>query len=138
MVRGLMGKKTMTESTAATNRIAEKIGPALEAADLSEFRDLLDPNVHWGPPGDPSPPCRNRDQVLSWYRRGKEAGRRAEVTEVVVHDHHIIVGLKVINTSDTTSHRKIRWQVLTVAGGRVTHIVGFDRRVDATTYAELP
>jgi hypothetical protein len=64
----------MAEQSEAAESVAQRLRIALEAADPSAFGDLLDPNVRWGPPGDPSPPCQNRAQVLSWYRRGREAG----------------------------------------------------------------
>jgi hypothetical protein len=46
--------------------LERKVRIALESADLAAFADLLHPDVQWGPPGDPAPPCRNRDQVLAW------------------------------------------------------------------------
>lgn len=127
----------MSESTEVMQGIAEKIGPALEASDLSAFSELLDPEVHWGPPGSSSPPCRNRDQVLSWYTRGKAAGVRAEILAIEVANDHIIVGLSVTNTSESPSRGDARWLVLTVLEGRVVNIVGFETRDDAATYAAM-
>ena len=115
-------------------RIAGQVRSALEAADLSAFSELLDPNVRWGAPGDPSPACRNRAQVLSWHRRGRDAGVRARVSEVVVLDEQtILVGLRVArNPPALESGPEVkRWQVLTVEGGRVVDIVGFEERSDA-------
>ncbi len=124
----------------ATERIAQQVRTALEAADLSAFSDLLDPNVHWGPPGDSPPPCQNRDQVLSWYRRGRAAGVRAHVTETVVLGDRILVGLTVVGLQVATegAGEARRWQVLTVRGGRVVDIVGFDDRSEATARAQAP
>jgi hypothetical protein len=131
-----MWSENMAESIEVMNHIAEQLGPALAEGDLCAFSSLLDPNVHWGPPGDASPPCQNRDQVLSWYRRGKEAGACAEVVEVVVSDDHIIVGLEMTNSAMSSAKGSTRWQVLTVVNGQVANIAGFERRVDATLYAE--
>jgi hypothetical protein len=64
--------------------LAQQVRGALSSADLSAYRDLLDPNVHWGAPDDLTPSCQNRDQVLAWYRRGRDAGVRATVSEVAV------------------------------------------------------
>jgi streptomycin 6-kinase len=119
-------------------RMAEQVKSALQAADLSAFSELLDPNVRWGAPGDPSPECKNRAQVLSWYQRGLDAGVRARVSEIaVLDDHTILVGLCVArNPAARESGAEVeRWQVLTVGGGRVVDIVGFDERSDAVARA---
>ena len=115
-------------------RIAGLVKAALEAADLSAFSELLDPNVHWGAPGDASPACRNRAQVVSWYQRGRDAGVRARVSEVLVLDQRtILVGLRVARSRPALEREPEveRWQVLTVEGGRVVDIAGFDERSDA-------
>jgi len=65
-------------------RVADQVRTALDAAELDAFADLLDPKVTWGAPGDPSPPCQNRNQVLDWYRQGRAQGRRARVLDVTV------------------------------------------------------
>jgi len=75
-------------------RVAQQVRAALEAADLSAFGDLLDAEVQWGAPGAPFPVCRNREQVLSWYRHGRDAGLRARVSEVSVHGDRVLVGLR--------------------------------------------
>ena len=58
--------------------------------------------MQWGAPDDPSPPCRNRNQVLRWFERGRAAGRRATVAEVEVHGNALLVGLRL----DTGEHRR--------------------------------
>ncbi|MGO9198452.1 MAG: nuclear transport factor 2 family protein [Acidimicrobiales bacterium] len=122
---------------------------ALEEADLAAYCDLLDPNVTWGPPGSPSPPCRTREQVLAWYQRGKDDGTRARVAEVVVSGDRILIGLEVASLSAAgliaagrpaatrAGGEANRWQVLTVGGGRIVDIVGFERRSDAAARAGL-
>jgi len=107
-------------------RLAARVAAALEAADAERFADLLDPDVTWGAPGDPTPECRNRQQVLAWYRHGREAGRRAEIRGVTTHGDKILVAMTV------TPEQIERWQVLTVADGRVTDIRGYDDEADAT------
>jgi ketosteroid isomerase-like protein len=127
------------EQLEATERIARQVSAALAAADLAAFSELLDPDVRWGPPGDPAPPCQSRDQVLAWYRRGREAGVRARVSETVVRGDQILIGLKVAGNraADARSGEAERWQVLTVRGGRVVDIVGFDERGEAAARAGL-
>ena len=118
----------------SAQRLAGQVRQALQAADLTAYADLLAPDVRWGPPGDPSPPCQNRGQVLAWYQRGRDAGIRARVTETLVSGDRILVGLKVTGDQGSDGDRD-RWQVLTVRGGQITSIVGFDNRDEAAASA---
>ncbi len=113
--------------------VASQVKIALESADLRAFGDLLDTNVRWGAPDDPTPSCQNRRQVLAWYERGRGAGVRAQVSEVVVVGDRIVVGLTVSGreVAPQSSGGAERWQVLTVRDGRVVDIVGFDHRDEA-------
>jgi len=112
--------------------LAERIKAALESADLSRFRDLLDPNVRWGAPGDPAPACQSREQVLAWYQRSRDGGVRASVDEVVVGEGRVLVGLTLANASPGRDGGAQRWQVLTLRNGRVIDIRGYDDRDEAT------
>jgi hypothetical protein len=120
--------------------VAQQVRIAPEAADLSAFSDLLDPEVHWGAPDARRPACKNRDQVLAWYERGKESGARARVSEVAVFGDRILVGLTVRGTQSAKERggMTLRWQVLTVRGGRIVDIVGFDDRRDAVARSGVP
>jgi hypothetical protein len=111
-------------------QIAGKVQSALQTADLTGYRELLDPNVTWGAPDDKESGCRNRDQVLAWYRRGRAKGVRANVTETVVHNDKILVGLSILdNQSSTDSNDEAqRWQILTVKSGLIIDIRGFEER----------
>ena len=117
----------------AAVRLAGLVRHALEEADLETYADLLAADVRWGPPGDPSPPCQSRQQVLAWYQHGRDAGIRAKVTETVVTGDRILVGLKVTGADGETD----RWQVLTVGGGQITSITGYDNRDEAAATAGL-
>ncbi|HVA03398.1 MAG TPA: nuclear transport factor 2 family protein [Acidimicrobiales bacterium] len=127
----------MSESIEAMESLAHQLHSALEAADLSSFSHLLDPGVRWGAPDARVPSCRNRDQVLAWYERGRESGTRADVTETVVLGDKILVELSVRGPrgADTPGGVAPRWQVLTVRGGLIVDIVGFDNRSDAVARA---
>lgn len=127
------------ENPESMERLSRQAAVALESGDLSAFSDLLDPNVRWGPPGDTSPPCQNRGQVLAWYQRGQTAGATAKVSEVTVLGDRILVGLVVDGTNESRKRggTTLRWQLLTIRESRVVEIVGFDRRDEAATYAEL-
>jgi hypothetical protein len=127
----------VADTTPSMEHLALLVRRAIEHGDVESFAELMDPAVRWGPPGDPSPPCQNRDQVLSWYRRGQDRGVTASVNSVTVLGDHLVVEL-VVRGSETARDRGgagLRWQVLTVARGRVTHIVGFDDRVETLAHA---
>ena len=126
----------MTEQPEGTARVAQQVRAALEAADLSAFGDLLDADVQWGAPGAPFPVCRNREQVLSWYRHGIDAGIRARVSEVSVHGDRVLVGLRVTGGQAAGAGGGTeRWQVLTDRGGRIAGITGFGERDQAVAHA---
>jgi SnoaL-like domain len=115
--------------------IADQVKGALESADLTAYAHLLDPDVHWGAPGDQAFGCRSKSQVLSWYQRGHDAGVRAEVTETIVSGDRVLVGLRVTGRDD--DDEPDRWQVLTVRDGLVVDIVGYDNRTEAADAAGL-
>jgi ketosteroid isomerase-like protein len=104
--------------------IAGRVRRALDAADLDEFAALLSPDVQWGAPGDPTPPCRTRDQVLRRYAKGRAEGRRATVTEVEVHGNALLVGV-------TLEDGEERWQVMRVGPRGVNDIRGYEDRPSA-------
>ena len=128
----------MPEDRQSMEALAAQVRVALAAADLSAFSHLLDPDVRWGAPDARQPSCRNRDQVLRWYERGRESGVRASVDEVVVLGDRLLVGLRVERPSEGISPggAEPRWQVLTVRAGKVVDIVGFDDRTEALARAE--
>jgi hypothetical protein len=127
----------MTEAVASVQDVATRVRVALCTEDLSAFGHLLDPAVRWGPPGDLSPPCQSRQQVLAWFKKGRVAGVRAEVTDVEVLGNRILVGMVVRGSRHAQDRggRSIRWQVLTVRDGLITDIVGFEQRAQALAHA---
>ena len=129
----------MAEQQLTAAGVIGSVRAALESADLDAIGDLLDPNVRWGTPDDPDQGCQNRQQVLAWYRRGREAGVRAHVTETVVYGDRILLGLAVtgqpaVEQADSQANR---WQVLIVGGGGIVEICGFENRDDAVARAAL-
>ena len=122
----------VTLEDGGANALARRVRVALESADVSQFGELLDPNVRWGAPDDPSPSCQSRDQVLAWYGRGRAAGRRARVIDVQAHGNKILVHLAVSTASQTDAAiASDRWQVLTCAHGRIVDIRGFETSDEA-------
>jgi ketosteroid isomerase-like protein len=124
----------MPEQRETMDHLAQLVKTALEAADLSTYSELLDPDVHWGPPENTSA-CKNRRQVLTWYERGRDAGTRAHVSEVTVLGDRILVGLKVTNQKEASAGEADRWQVLSVRNGRIVEIVGYEDRHGALARA---
>ncbi len=118
--------------------IAGQVQAALQTADLALYRQLLAADVRWGPPEDMKSGCRNRDQVLDWYRRGRAKGVRAEVTETVVRNDKILVGLSISNaqSSSDSDDQTRRWQILTVKDGLIVDIRGFEERATAASRME--
>jgi len=112
--------------------LAARVRDAMESADLTQIGVLLTPNARWGAPEQEVPTCRNSQQILTWYRAAKEKGVRAKVVETVVIGDHIVVGLKMRPNADEDG---LRWQVLTVAEGRIDEIRGYESRGEATEYA---
>jgi ketosteroid isomerase-like protein len=117
----------------STEQLAARIEAALAANDVNAMADLLDPNVRWGAPDDPTPSCQNRRQVLEWFQRGRDAGVHAQVTEVSAHGDHVLVGLQVSGNPAAAAEGEAveRWQVMTVDRGRVVDIRAFDARDEA-------
>jgi ketosteroid isomerase-like protein len=118
------------------DEIAVLVGKALAAEDLSAFSDLLDPAVTWGAPGARNPSCKNRNQVLAWYQRGRDAGVRGSIYDVEVLGDRLLVSMSVRGTANAKERggAALRFQVLTVRNGKVVDIVGFDDKTDALSY----
>jgi ketosteroid isomerase-like protein len=110
--------------------LADRVRAALESGDPTDLAELLDPNVRWGAPGDPTPSCQNQHQVLAWYQQARAAGVEAHVTDVTVHGAKLLIGLQVVAgpPAERRGGPVERWQVLTVADGRVVDIRAFDER----------
>src|SRR5271169_3227540 len=122
--------------TKGTDEIAVLVRKALAAEDLSAFTELLDPAVTWGAPGAHKPSCKNRNQVLAWYQRGRDAGVRGSVYEVQVLGDQLLVSMSVRGTENANERggAALRFQLLTVRSGRVVDIVGFDDKTEALSY----
>jgi hypothetical protein len=128
----------MPEQSQDIEAIASRIKAALDDSDLGAFQDLLDPDVTWGPPHAKHPGCKNRDQVLAWYQRGKASGVEGRVSGVEILGDCVLLELVVRGTeaAEERGGTAMRWQVNTVRGDRVIEIVGFDDHGEAIAYAE--
>jgi ketosteroid isomerase-like protein len=106
---------------------------ALVAEDLQAFTQLLDPDVKWGAPGARNPSCKNREQVVAWYQRGRNAGVRGNVLDIEVLGDRLLVSTSVRGTENAQERggAALRFQVLTVRSGRIVDMVGFDDKASA-------
>jgi hypothetical protein len=117
--------------------LAARVRYAMESIDLEEMGELLSPNARWGAPEQDVPTCRNAREILAWYDVARENGVRADITEVVVVGEGLVVGLKILATREGPSKSKnaTRWQVLSVQGGLIAEIRGYESRGDAMAFA---
>jgi ketosteroid isomerase-like protein len=126
----------MVSMATTMNDIATLVRQTLDSEDPAAFADLLAPDVTWGAPGARNPSCKNRDQVLAWYRRGQDAGVRGTVHDVEVLGDRLLVSMSVRGTEDAQERggAVLRFQVLTVRDGRIADIVGFEDKAEARAY----
>jgi ketosteroid isomerase-like protein len=119
------------------HELLASIRAAWEAADLDAVTALLAPDVTWGAPGDPKPPCRNRDQVRAWYERSFNRGVRGSVVNVSWVGENVLVGLLVTDpeNADTYGGQVERWQVLAIRDGLIADIRGYEDRGSAVAAA---
>ena len=122
--------------TMGMDEIAVLVRKALATEDLSAFTELLDPAVTWGAPGARNPSCKNRNQVLAWYQRGRDAGVRGSVYDVEVIGDRLLVTMSVRGTENANERggAALRYQLLAVRRGKVVDIVGFDDKTEALSY----
>src|SRR5271170_5339601 len=118
------------------DEIAVLVRSALASKDLSAFAELPDPAVTRGAPGARNPSCKNRNQVLAWYRRGQDAGVQGSLYDVEILGDRLLVSMSVRGTENARERggTALRFQVLTVRSGKVVDIVGFDDKTEALSY----
>lgn len=117
--------------------LLDRLRTALESQDVNRFAELFAPDVTWGAPGDPSPPCCNSNQVIQWYQRGFDDGVRATVREVTPIGDRVLVGLSVTGNpiAGDADGAVERWEVLAITDGLVSDIRGFEDRESAVAHA---
>jgi SnoaL-like domain len=127
----------MSSELLTLEELGDRVREALDGADLAGFAGLLAPDVRWGPPETQDADCRTREEVVAWWNRGRLAGARARVIEVLPGAGALLVGLKVSGTRETDGDggEAERWQVLRVKSGQIVDIRGFDDRHQAALRA---
>lgn len=117
--------------------LLDRLRSVFDSRDVNAFTELLAPDVTWGAPGDPNPPCRNRRQVVQWYQHGFDGGVRASVRHLTWVGDRVLVGLAVTdgNAAAEPASEANRWQVLAIKDGLVSDIRGFEDRASADEFA---
>ncbi len=101
--------------TVSIGELGDLVKSALSAGDLEAYENLLNPNAHWGPAGQPEWGCHNRNEILAWHKAARDDGMQAVVAEVVAGADSLLVGLSVSGTPAAleAGGAASRWQVLT-------------------------
>ncbi|MGH6653611.1 MAG: ankyrin repeat domain-containing protein, partial [Actinocrinis sp.] len=118
--------------------VMAEIARHLEAAgrdlDLDVLGSLLHPEVRW------TGLCRDRTQVLDWYRAVLAEGVEATVHSVEVDRDAVVLGLTVARRAVAARPAPPQqlYQVFTVAGDQIVEICGYPDRASALTRGGEP
>ena len=117
---GLVGTGVMAE-------IARQLETACRDLDLDLLGSLLDPEVRW------TGLCRDRAQVLDWYRHLIAEGTVATVRSAEVDRDAVILRLAVSRRAEGARPAPPQqlYQVFTVDGARIVEIRGYGDRASA-------
>jgi Ankyrin repeats (many copies) len=109
--------------------IAQHLEAAYRDQDLSLLASVLHPQVQW------TGLCRDRQQVLDWYRGLLAAGTMATVQSVEVDRDAVMVGLAVAGKAEGARPAPPQhlYQVFTIDGALVIDIRGYPDRHSALT-----
>ena len=109
--------------------IARQLQAAYRDADLGLLASLLHPHVQW------TGLCRNREQVLDWYRGLLAGGTVATVHSVEIDREAVVLGLAVEGKAEGARPTPPQhlYQVFTVDGAQIVDIHGYPDRRSALT-----
>lgn len=128
----------LPEPSGALSELAESLRIAYDTVDLDRFSRLLDPDVTWG--GGPMG-CRNREEVIGWYRESIDRGTRGAVTRVVQPDERTLIAEVTFwapGQGTTPLPPEVRYQRLEVHEGRITAITGYPSMAQARDFRPPP
>ena len=114
--------------------IARHLETAYRDLDLDLLGSLLHPEVRW------TGLCRDRAQVLDWYRNLIAEGTVAAVRSAEVDRDAVVLGLAVAGRAEgaTPAPPQQLYQVFTVAGAQVVEIHAYGDRASALTRGGPP
>jgi ketosteroid isomerase-like protein len=113
--------------------IARQLETACRDLDLDLLGSLLHPEVRW------TGLCKDRTQVLDWYRAVLAEGIEASVRSVEVDRDAVVLGLTVTRVARGArpAPPEPLYQVCTVHDGQIVEIRGYPDRDSALTRGEL-
>jgi hypothetical protein len=120
--------------------LAVRLREAFTAGDPALFVPLLDPRVRWGGEDETPQTCHSRGDVLAWYGRAQAEGVRAEVTETLVREHAVVLGLALTGPDQGQDGARPNhvFQAFRLADGLIIDIRGYPTREEALTVADTP
>jgi ankyrin repeat protein len=109
--------------------VARHLESAYRDLDLELLGSLLHPQVHW------TGVCRNRGDVLDWYRGLLADGIRSTVESVEVDAGAVVLGLSVVGQAEGArpAPPELLYQVFTVDNAQVIDIRVYPDRTSALT-----
>jgi hypothetical protein len=123
-----------------TQEVATRLREAFTAGDAALFAPLLDPRVRWGGEEETEQTCHSRGDVLAWYGRAQAAGVRAQVTETLVRQHAVVLGLALTGPPQGPDGERPDqvFQTFRLADGLIIDIRGYPTREEALAIADTP
>jgi ankyrin repeat protein len=124
---GALGTGVMAE-------IARQLETAAQDVDLDLLGSLLHPEVRW------TGLCKDRSQVLDWYRAVLAEGIEASVRSVEVDRDAVVLGLTVGRRAQGARPAPPQplYQVFTVRDAQIVEIRGYPDRASALTRGDAP
>ena len=109
--------------------VAARIRTALNARDMSAFRQLIAEDATWGEGGpDDERTCHNRNDIVATYKRLLAEGVRGTVGEATIGPRGIACHVDVEWPDSVPQRPTSLYQVFFVRDGLITRIVGYDDR----------
>ncbi len=120
--------------TGVMAEIARQLEIAAQDVDLDLLGSLLHPEVHW------TGLCKDRSQVLDWYRAVLAEGIEASVRSVEVDRDAVVLGLTVGRRAQGARPAPPQplYQVFTVRDAQIVEIHGYPDRASALTRGDAP
>ncbi|MGW7527328.1 nuclear transport factor 2 family protein [Streptomyces sp. NPDC054783] len=120
------------------HEVATRLRAAFTAGDPVLFASLLDPWVRWGGEDETPQTCHSRGDVLAWYGRAQAAGVRAQVTETLVRERPVVLGLALTGPGQGSDGERPDqvFQTFRLADGLIIDIRGYPTREEALAVAD--
>jgi len=120
--------------TGVMAEIARQLQTAAQDVDLDLLGSLLHPEVRW------TGLCKDRSQVLDWYRAVLAEGLEASVRSVEVDRDAVVLGLTVGRRAQGARPAPPQplYQVFTVRDAQIVEIHGYPDRASALTRGDVP